>query len=155
ASAEYALTLDRNLAGAHAVVGYGKIHIGRAEDTEAHVDEALRLSPLDTMAYVWMHTVGTASLHLGDYEQAIAWFRRSTEANRNLPATSFSLAAAFALLGRLNDAHSSVKAGLALNPTLTVSRLRATWTARSDNSTFLTGVERILDGMRRAGLPEQ
>ena len=54
AECEHALALDRNLADAHAVIGLGKIYIGRAEETEAHIAEALRLSPRDTMAYIWM-----------------------------------------------------------------------------------------------------
>ena len=36
---------------AHSIIGLGKIFIGRAEETEAHIAEALRLSPRDTMAY--------------------------------------------------------------------------------------------------------
>src|SRR5271165_4863846 len=54
AECEHALKLDRNLAAAHASIGLGKDLIGRAEETEAHVVEALRLSPRDTLAYVWM-----------------------------------------------------------------------------------------------------
>ncbi len=54
AKCEHALALDRNLASAHAYIGLGKIFIGRAEETESHIAEALRLSPRDTMAYIWM-----------------------------------------------------------------------------------------------------
>ena len=54
AECEHALALDRNLAHAHSSIGIGKIFIGRAEETEAHIVEALRLSPRDTMAYIWM-----------------------------------------------------------------------------------------------------
>ena len=54
AECEHALALDRNLAAAHSAIGLGKIFIGRAEETEAHIGEALRLSPRDTLAYVWM-----------------------------------------------------------------------------------------------------
>ena len=43
AECERALELDRNLASAHAFIGLGKIFVGRAEETEAHVGEALRL----------------------------------------------------------------------------------------------------------------
>ena len=42
---ERALELNRNLAGAHAEIGAAKRHLGQAEDTEAHIQEALRLSP--------------------------------------------------------------------------------------------------------------
>jgi TolB-like protein/class 3 adenylate cyclase/Tfp pilus assembly protein PilF len=155
AEAEYALELDRNLAGAHALIGYGKIHIGRAEETESHIYEALRLSPRDAMAYVWLNTAGTAKLHLGSYEQAVAWFRRSIEANRNYLAANFNLAVALAHLGRGEEAHFAVKAGLALSPTFSISRVRAAWTARSDDPTYMAGLERVLDGLRKAGLPEK
>ena len=44
AECEHALALDRNLAHAHAIIGFGKIFIGRAEETEAHIAEAVRLA---------------------------------------------------------------------------------------------------------------
>jgi hypothetical protein len=65
------------------------------------------------------------------------------------------LAAALALLGRLDEARSSVKAGLALNRTYAISRDRAARTARSDDPTYLAGLKPIFDGMRKAGVPEQ
>jgi tetratricopeptide (TPR) repeat protein len=77
AECEHALTLDRNLAHAHSVIGRGKIFVGRAEETEAHIAEALRLSPRDTMAYIWMTIAGTAKNYLGLYDQAVGWCRRS------------------------------------------------------------------------------
>ena len=155
AECEHALALDRNLASAHAIIGFGKIFIGRAEETEAHIGEALRLSPRDTMAYIWMTIAGLAKIHLGSWEQAVAWCRRAIEANRNYPRAYFQLAAALAQLGRLDEARSAVKAGLALNPTFTVSRARVTWTARSDDPTYLAQLEPIFEGMRKAGVPEQ
>jgi TolB-like protein len=61
---DHSLELDRNLASAHSIIGFGKIFIGRAEEAEAHVSEALRLSPRDTMAYRCMTNAGVAKLHL-------------------------------------------------------------------------------------------
>src|SRR5271168_2189943 len=58
AECEHALALDRNLAEAHAWIGFGKIFIGRADETEAYTVEALRLSPRDTWAYPWMTSAG-------------------------------------------------------------------------------------------------
>ena len=155
AKCEHALALDRNLATAHSAVGFGKIFIGRAEEAEAHIGEALRLSPRDTTAYVWMNMAGLAKLHFGDYEQAVTWCRRSIEANRNFPSANFDLAAALVLLGRFDEAHAAVKAGLALNPIYTVSRVGAAWTAMSDDPTYLVQIERTLEALRRAGVPEQ
>jgi tetratricopeptide (TPR) repeat protein len=45
AECEHALTRDRNFASAYHFIGIGKILIARAEETEAHIQEALRLSP--------------------------------------------------------------------------------------------------------------
>ena len=155
AECEHALALDRNLANARNLIGIGKIYIGRAEETEAHIAEALRLSPRDTLTYSWMSNAGTAQLHLGGYEQAVAWFQRAIEANRNNSSGYFNLAAALAQLGRLDEARSAVRAGLALNPAYTVSRARAAWTARSDDPTYLAKLEAIFEGMGKAGVPEQ
>lgn len=41
AECKRALALDRNLAAAHAAIGMAKLFMGRAEETEAHVLEAL------------------------------------------------------------------------------------------------------------------
>jgi tetratricopeptide (TPR) repeat protein len=107
------------------------------------------------MAYTWMTDVGNARNHLGSYERAVGWFRRAIEANRNYPVAHFHSAAALAMLARLDEARSAVKAGLALDPTYAISRDRAARTARSDNPTYLTQLEAIFEGMRKAGVPEQ
>ena len=80
-----------------------------------------------------MNIAGVAKNYLGLYDQAITWFRRAIEANRNYPHPHFVLGAALAMLGRLDEARSSVRAGLALNPTLTISRARPVWSAMSDD----------------------
>ena len=60
-----------------------------------------------------------------------------------------------ARLGRLNESHSSVKAGLALHPSFAIDRARADWTATSDDPTYLARLEPIFDGLRKAGVPDQ
>ncbi len=101
-----------------------------------------------------MGIAGIAKNNLGLYEQAVAWFRRAVEANRNYPDAYVHLAPALAQLGRLDEARSAVKAGLALNPTYTISHARAARTARSADPTYLAQLEPIFDGLRKAGLPE-
>ena len=150
------MALDRNLAHAHNIIGLGKLCIGRAEETEAHVAEALRLSPRDTMAYLWMNVAGVAKLHLGSYEQAVAWLRRSVDANRNYPLSVFHLAAALAQLDRLDEAHSAVKASLAVNPAFAISRApRLAYREDRRPDLSLAQLERIFEGLRKAGVPEQ
>lgn len=152
AQCNHALALDRNLAVAHGLIGFAKYVSGHGEETEVHVQEALRLSPRDTSAYLWLGWVGVAKSQLGAEEEAVAWHRRAIDANRNFAGTHFFLAAALGLLGRLDEALAAAQAGLVLDPTFTIRRFRAG--VSSDNATYLAGRERMYDGMRKAGVPE-
>jgi TolB-like protein len=152
AECEQALALDQNLASAHGSIGVAKYLLARGAETEAHIQEALRLSPRDTEAYVWMMYAGFAKLHLDAYEEAVVRFSRSIEFNRNHPRPHFYLAAALAHLGRLDEAAAAVQAGLVLNPNFTLRSYRAS--PQSNNPGYLAKRERVHEGMRMAGVPE-
>jgi TolB-like protein/tetratricopeptide (TPR) repeat protein len=152
AQCERALALDRNLAVAHGLIGAAKYFSGRGQETEAHIHEAFRLSPLDTSAYVWLGWLGNAKTQLGADEEAAIWYWKGVEANRNFPINRFFLAAGLALLGRIDEARASAKAGFALDPKFTIRRYRLG--ASSNNPTYLAARERLYDGLREAGVPE-
>lgn len=95
-----ALALDRNIAEAHALIGWAKYFMGRGAETETHVSDAFRLSPRDILSFQWSMMVGFAKLQVSADAEALGWFRRSIEANRNHPTSHFGLAAALALLGK-------------------------------------------------------
>jgi adenylate cyclase len=141
---ERALALDPNLATAHGDIGLAKIFVGRPEETEAHEKEALRLSPRDSFAWLWLHFAGAAKMALGADEEAVALFRRSIENNRTIPLTHFFLAAGLSNLDRLQEAQSEARAGLALDPGFSIRRFRSGGQAD----------DRLIDAMRKAGVPE-
>ena len=156
AECEHALALDRNLASAHALIGFGKIFIGRAEETEA----SRRRGPAPQSARHGGLHVDVNSRAWRSSTSAVTSKRSRGFDGRSRPTeiflyAYFELAAALAQLGRLDEARSAVKAGLALNPAFTISRARATWTAMSDNPTYLAQLEPIFEGLRKAGVPEQ
>jgi TolB-like protein/class 3 adenylate cyclase len=153
---EHALTLDRNLAPAHGIVGLAKIHLGCAAETEGHVRDALRISPRDTLAFHWMTIAGNANLFLGRHEEAVDWLRRSIDANRNYPTAPLLLAAALAHLGRLDEARAAARDALAMLPDLTLKRLRdQALQALGGDSVAFAQAERAFEGMRKVGvLPE-
>ena len=152
AESERALALNPNLASAHAVIGLAKLFDGHPEETESHELEALRVSPYDTEADVWVAYIALAKRYLGDYEGALSLYRRAKELNPNYPTGRFNMAATLVELGRLDEARAEVQAGLALNPGFTLRRYRDG--AQSDNPVFLKGRERIIEDMRKAGVPE-
>jgi tetratricopeptide (TPR) repeat protein len=148
AECEYASALNRNLAEAHASVGAAKLFVQRAAETEAHIQEALRLSPRDRGIHRWMGYVGNAKLLIGADAEAVVWLRQSLKANPNYPFAQFLLAAALAFLGELDEARAAVNAGLALDPTFTVRRfIRISLGPRGESG-------RVRKGMRLAGVPE-
>jgi hypothetical protein len=85
---------------------------------------ALRLSPRDVFAHRWMMWAGIASVYLDANVEAVAWPRRSIEANRNFPLAHFHLAVALALLGSLDEARAAAEVGLALDPGFTIRRFQ-------------------------------
>ena len=154
AECEQALTLDRNLARAHALIGLAKYYLGQGAETEPHINEAFRLSPRDTTAPRWMVWVGLSRAQLGADAEAVVWLRRGLDANRNYSVTHFDLAAALARQGKLDEARAAVNAGLALDPRFTIRRYRDVTYANSDDPTYRAGRERLIEGMRIAGVPE-
>ena len=119
---ERALALDPNLAAAHGDIGLAKIFVGHSEETGTHVNEALRLSPRDSFAWLWLHFAGAAKLVLGADDEAVALFRRSIENNRTIPLTHFFLAGTLANAGKVEEARAEAKAGLALDPGASIGR---------------------------------
>src|ERR1700682_1788330 len=56
-------------------------------------------------------------------------------------------------LGRPPEARSEARRGLAISPTLTISGFRAS--VSSDDPTVTAGLNRIIDGLRKGGAPEE
>jgi tetratricopeptide (TPR) repeat protein len=153
AECRQALALDRNLADAHGFIGFGKYALGRGEEVEGHIQEALRLSPHDTRAFLWFMIVGMAKLTTNADQEALDWLRRSIEANPNFALSQFHLAGAMAMMGEIKEARSIAEAGLALDPDFTICRYDLSTFFLSENSGWLAVRERFLDGMRLAGVP--
>ena len=149
---ERALAIDRNLATAHGWIGMGKFYLGRGEETERHIQEALRISPRDAYACAWMVFAAFAKLGEGKDEEAAAWASRAIEASPGFMSSYFLLAASLVGLGRMTEARETVRAGLALNPGFTIARYRAS--PSSDHPRYLADLARILDALRKAGVPE-
>jgi tetratricopeptide (TPR) repeat protein len=142
------------LAFAHSLIGTTKIYLGHAEETEADVQKALRISPRDSNTYHWTSHAGRAKFVLGCDEEAVGWYQRSIEANPNFSVVRFLLAGALAQLGRLDEAQAATRAGRALDPNFTIRGYRAVLTGLSAHPSVAAQSERLCDGMRKAGVPE-
>jgi TolB-like protein len=147
-----AIGLDGNLAIAHAYLGLMKFFFGRAGETRAHVEEAMRLSPRDPLLFRWHFFIGLADIYLGRVVRGINGMRKSVEINPNWGLSQFVLAGALALAGLLAEAAEVCGTAQRLVPNFTIAKYRAE--AISDNPVYLAQREYFDKGLRLAGVPE-
>ena len=150
---ERALELDRNLAGAHAAIGNGKIQLGQAEDSRgSHPGGAAPQSPRHVRIPLVFHCRGgqTSPWRRGGGGRLAAPLRRNQSEFSRLP---FLSAAALARLGRFLRRSSEAQAGLAISPTFTISRFRAG--APGDDNPAGSRVRALHRRPAQSGVPEQ
>jgi tetratricopeptide (TPR) repeat protein len=99
-----------------------------------------------------MVIAGTAKFHLSRDEEALERLNRSIELNPNTPVPRFCLAAVLPYVDDVEDAREAARAGLELNPSFTIARVRSQ--TSSDHPVYLAGRERMYEGLRLAGIPE-
>jgi TolB-like protein/tetratricopeptide (TPR) repeat protein len=148
----FAVSLDSNLATAHAYLGLMKFFLGRAQETRAHVDQAIRLSPRDPLLFHWHFFIGVADVYLGRVVRGIESLRKSVEINPNWGLSQFVLAGALALAGLLAEAAEVCAIARRLAPNFTIAKFRGE--APSDNPVYLAQREHFYRGLRLAGVPQ-
>jgi adenylate cyclase len=152
AEAETAIAEDRNYADAYAAAGFFKLFLGHSEEGFASVEKALRLSPRDPALTFWQFFMCHLHSHLAQWEQAIEWCNKSTASDPTNFFPLVDLAAANAWLGHDREAKEAAAQLQRVYPGFTVQ----TWAGHhfSDDPTFDAQFQRILEGLRKAGLPE-
>ncbi len=152
---EYAVVveLDRHQPIAYARMGLLNALLGMPEQTFHLVERAIRLSPRDPGLGEWYAYVGIARFMLDQLGEAIFWLRRSTEAAPAIGINHYTLAAAYALVGREEEARAMVAEYMRQHPEMSINRLRTL--PYSSHPRYLAWRERLYDGLRKAGLPAQ
>jgi adenylate cyclase len=154
ATYDRAIALDRNHAAAYVGRARNLVAIGRAADVSAPVEKAIRLSPRDPDLYVWYFVLCHANTHLARDTQAIEWCLKSIATGKTFWFAYVDLASAYAWRGQNAEAAAAVAELLKLRPGFTVQKLAEEGFGWSDNPTFRKEYQRILEGARKAGLPE-
>ena len=155
AEEEAAIADDSNNADAHAAAGHFKTYLGHSEDGLADVETALRLSPRDPYVPYWQYYGCHHHSHLAQWEQAIEWCNKARVGAPGFWHTQVDLAAANAWTGRDAEARVAIAELLKLKPGLTVQQWLHFAYGFSDNPTFRSQIDRIGEGLRKAGLPEE
>jgi adenylate cyclase len=91
---------------------------------------------------------------LGDDDEAVEMLRRAIALNPDYPPCHLGLAAAYGMQGRLGEARAALAAYLRCGtPTVSIALLRAR--SLSKHPVYLVQRERLYEGLRRAGMPEE
>jgi TolB-like protein/cytochrome c-type biogenesis protein CcmH/NrfG len=154
ATYDRAIALDRNHSVAYVGRARNLIVTGRAAEALAPVEKAIRLSPRDPELYVWYFVLCHAHTHLARDTSAIEWCNKSIATGKTFFFAYVDLASAYAWRGQKADAAAAVAELLKLRPGYTVQRLEQEGAGASDNPAFRREFQRIVEGARKAGLPE-
>jgi TolB-like protein len=149
---QVAIENDRNFAGAYALHGGMYIFVGRAAESIPYEETALRLSPREPDRGFWEYWVCRAHAHLAQWEKVTEWCGKSIATNPSFWLPYLDLAAAYGWLGRDAEAKTAIAGLRALMPGFTIQDwANISW---SDDPEFQRGYARIVEGLRKAGLPE-
>ena len=152
AQAERAIASDPNNADAQAQASFWRMFVGRSEDGFAGVEKALRLSPRDPFASQWQFYVCHLHTHLAQWDQAIDWCAKSLASDPKNFYPLVDLVAAHAWLGHDKGAREAAALLDKVYPGFTVQKwANIHWT---DDPTFNAQYARIVEGLRRGGVPE-
>ena len=152
AEAEMAIADDRNNSRAYGNAGFYKMHLGRSADGIADVETALRLDPHSSDAPFWQANLCYLQAHLAQWEEAIEQCGKALAAKPDDSELFAALAAAYAWAGHDKEARETAAKLRAREPSL--MQTLQTRMASHDDPIYKAEIARIMDGLRKAGVPD-
>jgi TolB-like protein/class 3 adenylate cyclase len=157
AEMEQTLALNPSFVGCYIPLCQANNFLGRSEKCIEYADKAIRLSPRDPLLAVFYAEKAWSLLMLQRDDQAIEWLRRTLALMPERSIQQALLASALALTGRQAEAREALQRYLSLKGTTskTIAQFRARHRALSDDPKWLAYSDRLVEGLRRAGMPEE
>lgn len=147
---ELSLALNPNLPFAWAVSAASLSYAGEHRTAVEHARQARRLSPFDPHGFFFDNTLMMPSLMLGDFETVVMAGRRALAMNPTMSSTCKGLLSALGHLGRAAEAADVKSRLLLLEPHFTLAQASTRSALRRPVDLAI-----YLDGLRKAGLPEE
>ena len=140
-----AIALNPNLATAWRFSGYTRVFLGEPETAIKHLEQAIRLSPLDPLGFIVHNGIALAHFFAGRYEQAAA---AAEKAGPNYVTGVLMAAVSLALAGRTEDSNKALARLRELDPTACTTTFIGLWPLRRSED-----LTRFSEGLRKIGLP--
>jgi len=150
ASLEKSIELNPCFAQSYHGLGFALALAGRLEESKPTIQKAIELSPKDPMLWAFSIVHAFTLVLNGEDEAGLDWAQRTMQ----IPtATGYwphaMMAAAMANLDRIDEAREALAIALKERPNLSIAYLKDILPTKYEN-----GLERYLQGMRKAGLGE-
>jgi Flp pilus assembly protein TadD len=136
-------------------MGLNKLYLGATQEAVEWFRRADAVAPRDPERWTWRQGLGHALMQLGDAGGAVDALRQALDCNPAYLRGKAMLAAAEALTGNLAAARMHLAEYAAAEPDMTVQRFakqRSSVPPEAVSPTYRQENERILDGLRRAGM---
>jgi adenylate cyclase len=154
---ETAIASNRNWLVAIGSLGLCKFLTGAIEEAIPLQEQAIRLSPRDTLIGFWYQRIGLVHLLQSRTDEAILWFEKARSANPALAPFHAQLASAYALKGESERAAAELAEARRLTRDdrySSIARLQAAgyWGVPKIRALFEAT---YFAGLRKAGMPEE
>jgi adenylate cyclase len=148
AAGERSIDLGPNVAESYVMLALTLSYVGKPEKGVALIDKAMRLSPFyhDN----WLGVLANGYRMLGRYEESIALEHGRLKRNPENFYSDFRLAVLYMELGREQEARAHVAEAIKKNRNLSLRQIRFCEPYQDEKY-----LERYLDDLRKAGLPEE
>jgi adenylate cyclase len=148
--ADRAVALNPNSHVAWQSRGWVYRNAGLPEEAVRSFERAIRMNPIDPDLHFAFVGMGFAFIELGRFDEAVVAGKKAQRQNPIFPGTYRCLASAFAHLGRDAEAREAAARVLEFDPAFSVSA----WVARAPGLGGQSGSKLLIEGLRKAGLPE-
>jgi TolB-like protein/Flp pilus assembly protein TadD len=138
-------------------LGLNKLYIGATREAVGWFRRADAIAPRDPERWTWLQGLGRALMQLGDDSGAVGALSQAMDSNPAYLRGKAMLAAAEALAGDVEAARRNMAQYVALEPNMTVQRFaeqRSSVPPGAVSQVYRQESQRILDGLRRAGMPD-
>jgi adenylate cyclase len=147
AAIEKAYTLEPNSPDIVFRYGVNLYRLGRFEEAVRFMEETLRLNPIPPNMHLRYY--GAVLRELERYDEAIVILKKAIQQEPNSMFGHLMLAVTYSLAGREHEAQEEAKEVMRINPKFSVRHLQKTLPFKNPAHT-----QRLINGMRKAGLPD-
>jgi adenylate cyclase len=149
AMVDRALAINQSLAAGWANRGAISLFLGQPDAAQEQLGHALRLNPLDPETYRAEGAMAFAYLFQGKYDDALKWATKALVHRPTFYVALWASAIANALVGKIDEAQKFMPQIRLVHPSMRISNFKDYIPTRRPED-----MERMIEGLRLAGLPE-